>query len=198
VSPDRTAPFRVGFVTGATPDKWARTWRQRHPREPLELVPVEQADQETELRSGGLDMCLVRLPVDRAGLHCIPLYDEVPVVVAGLEHLVSIADEVSLADLDDEQLVLPHQSGWRPSAPQLDWPEMSAKEAVETVAAGTGVVLLPMSVARLYARKDVVQRPVADLEPTTVGLAWLVDNEDERVQRFIGIVRGRTERSSRG
>lgn len=195
---DRTAPFRVGFVTGATPDKWARTWRQRHPREPLELVPVEQADQETPLRAGELDMCLVRLPVDREGLHCIPLYDEVPVVVAGLEHLVSITDEVRLADLDDEQLVLPHQSGWRPAAPQLDWPAMSAKEAVETVAAGTGVALLPMSVARLYARKDVVQRPVTDLEPTTVGLAWLVDNEDERVQRFIGIVRGRTERSSRG
>ena len=31
-----------------------------------------------------------------------------------------------------------------------------------------------------------------------LGLAWLVDNEDPRVQTFIGIVRGRTERSSRG
>ena len=30
------------------------------------------------------------------------------------------------------------------------------------------------------------------------GLAWRIDNEDEWVQRFIGIVRGRTERSSRG
>jgi hypothetical protein len=30
-----------------------------------------------------------------------------------------------------------------------------------------------------------------------VGLAWLVDNEDPRVQIFIGIVRGRTPRSSR-
>jgi DNA-binding transcriptional LysR family regulator len=192
------SPFRVGFVTGATPDKWARTWRDRHPREPLELVPVEQPEQEELLRSGAVDMCLVRLPVDRDGLHCIPLYDEVPVVVAGREHLVSIADEVSLADLDDEQLVLPHPSGWRPAAKQLAWPAMSAKDAVETVAAGTGVVLLPMSVARLYSRKDVVQRPVTDLDPTTIGLAWLVDNnEDERVQRFIGIVRGRTERSSR-
>ena len=192
-----TPAFRVGFVTGATPDKWARTWRDRHPRDPLELVPVEQPDQEALLRSGAVDMCLVRLPVDREGLHCIPLYDEVPVVVAGREHLVSIADEVRLADLDDEQLVLPHPSGWQPAAKQLAWPAMSAKDAVETVAAGTGVVLLPMSVARLYSRKDVVQRPVTDLDPTTVGLAWLVDNEDERVQRFIGIVRGRTERSSR-
>jgi len=190
-------PFRVGFVTGATPDKWAGVWRRRHPREPLELVPVEQDDQEAGLRDGSLDMCLVRLPVDREGLHCIPLYDEVPVVVAGHEHLVSIATELRLEDLDDEQLVLPHPSGWRPAAEQLDWPPMSARDAVETVAAGTGIAIVPMSVARLYTRKDVVHRPVTDLPPTTVGLAWLDTNEDPRVQTFIGIVRGRTERSSR-
>ena len=190
-------PFRVGFVTGATPDKWAGVWRRRHPREPLELVPVEQDDQEAGLRDGSLDMCLVRLPVDREGLHCIPLYDEVPVVVAGHEHLVSIATELRLEELDDEQLVLPHPSGWRPAAEQLDWPPMSARDAVETVAAGTGIVIVPMSVARLYTRKDVVHRPVTDLPPTTIGLAWLDSNDDPRVQTFIGIVRGRTELSSR-
>ena len=54
-----------------------------------------------------------------------------------------------------------------------------------------------MSVARLHHRKDVTHRPVTDLPTTKVGLAWLVDNEDERVQAFIGIVRGRTARSSR-
>jgi DNA-binding transcriptional LysR family regulator len=188
--------FRVGFVTGATPDKWARTWRERR-RDPLELVPVEQPHQETGLRDGSLDMCLVRLPIERDGLHCIPLYDEVPVVVVPKEHDVTVVDEVSLADLSEEQLVLPHESGWTPTAPQLAWPPMSVKEAVEVVASGSGVVLLPMSVARLLHRKDVTHRRVTDLPTTTVGLAWLVDNDDERVQAFIGIVRGRTARSSR-
>ena len=41
--------FTVGFVTGATPDKWARTWRDRS-RERLELVPVTEEDQERLLR----------------------------------------------------------------------------------------------------------------------------------------------------
>jgi DNA-binding transcriptional LysR family regulator len=142
-------------------------------------------------------MCLVRLPVDRDGLHCIPLYDEVPVVVLPSEHVATVVDEVSLADLADEQLVLPHPSGWTPSVPQLEFPPMSPREAVEVVASGTGVAILPMSVARLHHRKDVATRPVADLPPTTVGLAWLVENDDPRVQAFIGIVRGRTARSSR-
>lgn len=189
-------PFRIGFVTGATPDKWARTWRERN-RDALELVPVEEHEQEAGLRDGSLQMCLVRLPVDRDGLHLIPLYDEVQVVVVGSEHVATVVDEVSLADLDEEQLVLPHRSGWRPAVDQLAWPEMSVRDAVEVAASGSGVVLLPMSVARLHHRKDVAYRPVRDLEPTKVGLAWRVDDDDPRVQSFIGVVRGRSERSSR-
>ena len=189
-------PFRVGFVTGATPDKWARTWRERRP-EPLELVPVTEADQEERLRAGTLDMCLVRLPVDRDGLHVIPLYEEVQVVVVGHEHVVTVVEEVSLADLADEQLVLPHRSGWTPAVPQLDWPAMSVADAVEVAASGSGVVLLPMSVARLHHRRDAAYRPVVDLEPTRVALAWPVDRDDERTQAFVGVVRGRTARSSR-
>ncbi|MBB3044720.1 LysR family substrate-binding domain-containing protein [Nocardioides soli] len=190
--------FRVGFVTGATPDKWARTWRTRYARDPLDLVPVVEEEQETRLRAGTLDMSIVRLPIDRDGLHCIPLYDELPVAVMGIEHLLTLAEDVTLADLADEQLVLPHRSGWTPDAEQLAWPPMSVADAVEVVASGTGVVIVPMSVARLHHRKDVTYRVVTDLEPTQVGLAWLMDNEDPWVQRFIGIVRGRTERSSRG
>lgn len=189
--------LRLGFVTGATPDKWARTWRARR-REPLELVPLEQDGQTAGIRDGSLDLALVRLPIDREGLHLIPLYDEQPVVVVGKDHLVTVAAEVTTRDLVDEQLVLPHASGWTPEADQLDFPPMSLREAVEVVASGTGVLVVPMSVARLHHRRDVTFRPVTDLPTTKVGLAWLVDNDDPRIQQFIGIVRGRTERSSRG
>jgi DNA-binding transcriptional LysR family regulator len=189
--------LRLGFVTGATPDKWARTWRERH-RGPLELLPLEQSGQTDGLHDGSLDLALVRLPVDRDGLHLIPLYDEQAVVVVGKDHLVTVADEVTTDDLAEEQLVLPHESGWIPQAEQLDFPPMSLREAVEVVASGTGVLVVPMSVARLHHRRDVTFRPVTDLPTTKVGLAWLVENDDPRIQDFIGIVRGRTERSSRG
>ncbi len=190
-------PLRVGFVTGATPDKWARNWRE-HRREPLELVPVTEAEQLDGIRDGSLDMALVRLPDDTDGLHCVRLYDEVQVVVAAREHMIAAADhEVSTADLADEQLVRPHASGWRPSADQLAWPPMDEQEAIETVAAGTGVVILPMSVARLHQRKDVVTRSVSDLEPTTIALVWRLERDDEVTQTFVGVTRGRTARSSR-
>ena len=189
--------LRLGFVTGATPDKWARTWRKRR-LGPLELVPLEQVGQTDGLHDGSLDLALVRLPVSRDGLHLIPLYDEQAVVVVGKDHLVTVADEVTTDDLAEEQLVLPHESGWIPQAEQLDFPPMSLREAVDVVASGTGVLVVPMSVARLHHRRDVTFRPVTDLPTTKVGLAWLVENDDPRIQDFIGIVRGRTERSSRG
>ncbi len=190
-----SAPFRLGFVTGATPDKWARVFRDRGGA--IELVPVTEEDQETGVREGSLDMVLARLPVDRDGLHCIPLYEERPVAVMGVEHVATVVEELSTSDLAEEQLVLPERSGWTPAAAQLDWPEMSVKDAVETVAAGTGVLVVPMSVARLHHRKDVTFRPVTDLPTTTVGLVWRTDHDDDRVQTFIGVVRGRTANSSR-
>jgi hypothetical protein len=55
-----------------------------------------------------------------------------------------------------------------------------------------------MSLARLHHRKDVVAVRVTGVPTTKVGLTWRVDDEDERVQAFIGVVRGRTANSSRG
>lgn len=190
--------LRIGFVTGATPDKWARNWRERSSL-PLELVPLTEDEQEEAVRESRVDMALVRLPVDRDDLHCINLYEEVPMAVAGKEHFLAAAEEsVTTDDLSDEQLVRPHASGWRPRAEQLAWPEMTEKDAIETVAAGTGVVIVPMAVARLFQRKDVVTRPVTDLDPTQIALVWLIDSDDEVTQEFVGVVRGRTSRSSRG
>ncbi|GIM62740.1 LysR family transcriptional regulator [Planomonospora venezuelensis] len=192
-----TDPLRIGFVTGATPDKWARHWRERR-REPLELVPVTEADQLEGVRDGSLDMALVRLPVDRDGLHCVRLYDELQVAVASRDHLLAAADEeVTTADLVDEQLVRPHPSGWTPAADQLDWPPMTEREAIETVAAGTGIVVVPMSVARLHQRKDVVTRVVTDLEPSAIALVWRIDRDDEVTQTFVGVTKGRTANTSR-
>ena len=189
--------MRVGFVTGVMPDRWARAWRERRPREPLELVPLEPSEAEAALRSRAVDMAFVRLPVDRTGLHVVVLYREVPVVVVSRDHVAGVYDELTIADLADEQFVLGPPDGFDPAVEQLAFPPMSAKEAVEVAAAGTGVAVLPMSVARLHQRKDVRQVRVTDLPETEVGLAWLVERDDDETQEFVGVVRGRTSRSSR-
>ena len=172
--------FRVAFVPGVMPDKWLGRWRERR-RDRLDAFLVETHEQRSVLYDGRADMCFVRLPVEREGLHLVPLYTEEPVVVMSTEHLLSVLDEVTRADLED---VLVN-----------DGP---ARQAIETAAAGTGVVVVPRSVARLHHRKDVVVRPLVDGEESQVGLAWRTDLDDPRTDEFVGIVRGRTARSSRG
>ncbi len=191
--------LRVGFVAGVTPDRWAARFAERG-RGRLTLRSVAEDAAVPLLRTGELDMALVRLPVDTEGLHCVRLYDEVPVVVVDRDHVISVLDEadhVDAADLADEQLVLPERSGWVPQVAQRPWPPMTVAEAVEVVASGSGVAVLPMSLARLHHRRDVVHRAVRDLPPTTVALTWLVERDDEVTQELVGVVKGRTARSSR-
>jgi hypothetical protein len=176
-------PFRVAFVAGVSPDKWVGRWRERTPRDPIEVTMVEDADQVSVLRDGRADMSFVRLPVDRDGLHAIPLYVEVPVVVLPVEHELTLLDELAMDDLVDEVV--------------MQDPAMPVKDAVAVVAGGSGVLVVPMSLARLHARKDVVSRPLVDGPESRVALAWRVDDEDPRLETFIGIVRGRTAQSSR-
>ena len=204
---ESTSAFRVGFVAGVMPDKWARIWSERMPRRPLDLVPLPPGTDPIPLvRSGDLHMCLVRLPVDRDGLHLIPLYDEPPVVVVAKEHPVAAYDEIDVADLADEHLlqdpdVVPQ---WRDIATEVAdgsryrVPEMSLRQAVESVAADAGIVVVPMSVARLHHRKDVVAVPVTGVPTTKVGLTWPQYADDDRIETFIGVVRGRSANSSRG
>ena len=190
--------LRVGFVPGVTPDKWARSWRERRDGVRLELVPLAADDAEQAVRSERVDMALARLPVDRENLHQVRLYDEIAVVVTSREHPVAAYEEGDLADLSGEQFIGGPPPGCTPEVDQLDFPPMPDGAAVDVAAAGSAVVILPMSVARLYHRKDAVHRPVRDLPPTTIALIWLAGRDNETTQAFVGVVRGRTPRSSRG
>jgi DNA-binding transcriptional LysR family regulator len=189
--------LRLGFVTGTTPDRWARAWREQG-RGRLTLVPVTEEDQEAVVSRGEVDLALVRLPVASEDLHVVRLYDELPVVVASRDHPVAAAETVTVDELADEQLVRAHPSGWRPTAEQHHWPQMTEREAIATAASGVGVVVVPMSVARLHQRRDVVHLAVTDLPPTTIALVWLRERDDDLIQALVGVVRGRTARSSRG
>ncbi|WP_067808740.1 LysR family transcriptional regulator [Nocardia beijingensis] len=183
--PEVPAALRVGFVPGVTVSKWTRIWAERFPDVPLEVSALAQADQEAALRTGRVDMCFVRLPIDREGLSAIPLYREVPVVVVQKEHPLSVFDEVRMADLADERLQ---------DASDVD----AVGGALELVAAAGGAAIVPHSLARLHHRRDLVYRPMLDVPDTEVALAWPADRTTDLVEEFVGVVRGRSARSSRG
>jgi DNA-binding transcriptional LysR family regulator len=211
--------FRLAYVPGATPGRWARTWRERLPDVRLELVPVEAADAVVALHDGVADAAILRLPVDKAVLSAIPLYEELPVVVVSRDHLLAATEEdetVTAEDVADDVVWLAHDDvlfaggdaeppGRRPE-PYDDGsgtvvePERPATtaDAVAWVASGAGVTVVPMSLARLYHRKDVTYRVLDGGPAAPVGLAWVTDRTTDLVEEMVGIVRGRTANSSRG
>ena len=181
-TPAPTGPpaLRIGAVPGVTLTKWTTIWRQRFPGLRLDVADVAESDQRRVLDDAEVDMCFVRLPVETDGLHLIRLYEEVPVAWLAKDHPLADLDELTAADLVDERVE-----------------EHVDTATIDLVAAGEAVLRVPLSVARSHSRRDLVHRPVVDAPSTTVGLAWLVEADHPSIQEFIGVVRGRTENSSR-
>lgn len=198
---DTPSSFRLGYVPGTTPAKWVRTWQERLPDVPLSLVPVPAAGAAELLRAAAADAVLLRLPVDRDGLHAIPLYTETTVVVLPKEHPFTEGAEISSVQLEEAIVLHPLDDtlDWTapPGHPARERPETTAM-AVELVAAGVGLLVVPQSLARLHHRKDLTFRPLTDAPASQVALAWLEDAGTELTEQFIGIVRGRTVNSTRG
>jgi len=191
----------VGYVPGGTPARWARIWAQRHPEVPLRLCAVSAAAAADEVRAGNVDVALLRLPCDTSALAVIPLYEETTVAVVPTDHLLSAADEVTSSDLAGEQTLLPLDDvvGWADAPGVLiDHRPENTVAAMELVAAGMGVLIVPQSLARLHHRRDLTYRPVADAPKCAVALAFPEGSQSALVEEFTGIVRGRKPGSSRG
>ncbi|MEW2415571.1 LysR family transcriptional regulator substrate-binding protein [Streptomyces sp. NPDC046866] len=196
--------FRLAYVPGVTPSKWVRIWNERLPDVPLTLLQVSAGEAPETLRDGGADAGFVRLPMDRTGLSAIPLYTETTVVVVPRDHLVAAVEEVSTGDLADEIVLHPLDDtlGWDeaelPGKPAFERPATTA-DAIELVAAGIGVLVVPQSLARLHHRKDLTYRTVTDAPVSRVALSWVeAEPTPDLIEHFIGIVRGRTVNSTRG
>ncbi|TWP48496.1 LysR family transcriptional regulator substrate-binding protein [Lentzea tibetensis] len=193
--------FTLAYVPGVTPAKWVRMWNERLPDVELTLVQVPAAQAADLVRNREADAVLLRLPVDRTGLHAIPLYTETTVVVLPKDHAAAAAEEMSTEDFADAVVLHPLDDTleWErpPGQPAIERPATTA-DAVELVAAGIGLLVVPQSLARLHHRRDLTYRPMPDAPESRVALSWLEDETTDLMEQMIGIVRGRTVNSTRG
>jgi DNA-binding transcriptional LysR family regulator len=191
----------LGYVPGGTPAKWARIWADRHPDVELRLATIAAADAAADVRAGTVDLAVIRLPADTSGLAVIPLYAETTVAVVPTDHVFAAVDDVTAADLAGEPTL-------RPLDDVVDWPDApgipvehrpeNTADAIELVAAGLGVLVVPQSLARLHHRRDLTYRPISDAPECPVVLAFPEGPQPELIEEFVGIVRGRKPSSSRG
>ena len=190
--------LRIGFVPGVQPDKWLTRWRERRPGVPVSARRVDdpRAGLAAAATDDGFDVVFFREPADAPrsappGLLRIPLYTETMAVVGHRDHELGAFDTLTAEDLAGEQ--------WLDPVDPLSATTLGVGAALDLVAAGVGLLVLPQPFLRALSRRDVVDRPLEGVPATRMGLAWSPSREgDELIDEFVGIVRGRRAGSSRG
>jgi DNA-binding transcriptional LysR family regulator len=189
--------LKIAYVPGVTPGKWLTRWNERYPQNPLQALRYDGEAILARLDTGESDVVFVRFATGTSpktpAIHVIPLYEESQVVCAAKDHDIELYEEtVPYADLSGENFL-----------DLADYPESvgGTAMAMEVASSGAGLLVLPMGVARLHHRKDVVHKVLEGVPGTSVGIAWLAPVGDEPadpvIEEFIGVVRGRGENSSR-
>ena len=185
--------FTIGFMPGLTVTEAVRGFGRAHPDLEIELIRTTWDDQVDVLHDGRVDVSIVRLPIDQAGLTVRPLFEEPRVATLPADHRLAGKPVIDITDLAGEHLLQDPDAvpEWRDIAVELRTrtakpvPVLrSVEEKLEHVAAGHGVSIIPLSVAAFYQRPDVVTVPVDNLAPNTVCLAWIASRRSRLLQDF--------------
>jgi DNA-binding transcriptional LysR family regulator len=199
-----TGVLRVGFEASGAGELTTRAraeFARRHPGVRVEPKRFDWGQEAAALRDGRVDVAFVWLPADLTGMHAEVVHTEQRVVGLPTGHPLAEREGVSVLEVGDEPLM------WTERAPRewVDWwavnprPDGSAprwgptndnvEEMLEQVAEGTAICFAPVSMARYYARPDLVWVPLTDVEPLRVALAWVEGGDTSLVQGFAGVVR---------
>jgi DNA-binding transcriptional LysR family regulator len=174
----------VGFRAGVIPTPAIAAVRESCPDLVVDVKRLEWDDQEHNLLSGAVDVAYVRQPIDERGLRLVPLYRESRLAALPSDHPLAEAAELFERDLSEER----HLRYLEPPAPG-GTPIRSVEEKLEHVAAGDGIIVLPLSATQHYSRPDVVYVPVLDAEPDQVSLAFVEGRDAYPVSDFVAAAR---------
>ncbi|GAA1235561.1 LysR family transcriptional regulator [Pseudonocardia alaniniphila] len=199
-----TGVLRVGFEASGAGELTTRAraeFARRHRGVRVEPKRFDWGQEAAALRDGRVDVAFLWLPADVTGMHAEVVHTEQRVVGLPTGHRLAGREGVSVLEVGDEPLL------WTERAPRewVDWwavnprPDGSAprwgptndnvEEMLEQVAEGTAICFAPVSMARYYARPDLVWVPLTDVEPLRVALAWVEGEDSSLVRGFAVVVR---------
>ncbi|MFJ4962809.1 LysR family transcriptional regulator [Streptomyces sp. NPDC088729] len=175
----RRWPLRLGHAWSAfgpytTP--LLRTWQERHPHTPLELLRID--DRTAGLTRGEVDAALLRGPVDAPGLVTEVLFIEKRVAAVTSDGPLAARASLSLADLAAGPVVLNTVSGtttpglWPPHArPTATLTVANTDDWLTAIAAGRGSGISAASTAVMHPHAGVAYVPLDDAPGVPVLLA---------------------------
>ncbi|PXA76532.1 LysR family transcriptional regulator substrate-binding protein [Auritidibacter ignavus] len=223
-SADVAQTLFLSTIPGATPSKWVHRFTSDGSTRRVQLVNHDESSQTLFLQPGP-DGTVRGIPqlgylrwrrdaswhqlvtahgLDPDEVHLVSLYEEEPVIVVCLDHLLAAWDPQADGPIPAEELTegfLDPADFAPPVAPDaLEPPEVPGsgeRMAIEIVATGTGFTLLPASVARMFGVKRTLTLPTTAHPGWQVGLAWRRDLDSPLIQDFIGVTKGRRPSSQR-
>jgi DNA-binding transcriptional LysR family regulator len=139
---------------------------------PLEVSFSGLTEGARLLRDGRADVALIFSGFDPEDLDFEPLLEEPLVAALAAGHPLAAQEEISIADLAAEHT--PKSSGqlWWPSAAPEPSPFDGLSQMIQLIEVGELVAFLPLSVVARYPRPGLVTRPLADVGPGRLVVAW--------------------------
>ena len=188
--------FTIGFMPGLIVTEAVCALAGRHPQLTVNVLRTGWDDQTEVIRDGRVDVSYIRLPADQSGLQVRALLAEPRVAALPAGHRLAGKDTITIADLADEHLLQDPAAvpEWRDIATEMRARRRrgapvfrTVEEKLEHVAAGHGIVLLPLSTAVFYTRPGVAYSHVSDIPPNQVCLAWDASRRSRLIQDFAAI-----------
>lgn len=183
-----SGPLRLGVIPTISPFLLPRVLpnlRKRFPDLRLFLREDLTARLVDQLQAGKLDLLLLALPYEGAGLDTMTLFDDNFLVASRSDHALAKRSGVKLNDLAEAPLLLLEDGHCLrdhalaacrlPPSPRRDgFAATSLHTLVQMVDSGLGVTLLPQLAldAGILRGTDVVARPLAEDAARHIGLAW--------------------------
>jgi DNA-binding transcriptional LysR family regulator len=194
--------LRVGFISSAANEATQQiiaAFARRRPGWRVDLQQAAWSDPTAGLASGDVDAALLRLPFPgQDDMRIEVLLTEPRWVALPDTHPLATRAQISFRELWDEPFVAaPAETGWWRDY----WLATSERQGHPTrigavtdqpdtwltaIANGDGIALAPESAARYYARPGLTYRPVTDVSPSQVGVAWPpVNDTNPAVRDFV-------------
>ena len=189
VVPALRLALKADYDAGLLPEILA-AYQEEPAALPVEVQLGGRGDQIPPLHDGRADIAMLPLPFETQGLDVETMLTEPRVVALAATDPLAAHTSLRLADLRGRDLpdgtaaerggLVPPPPGWQPVGRDI-------AQIFTMIALGSIVFYVPSSLASRQPRPDIAYRPVVDLAPSTLMLAWPQATRSPAVAAFVRV-----------
>jgi DNA-binding transcriptional LysR family regulator len=196
--------LRVGYLVGigtALLTKILPAFEAEYPHVVVEANEYDFSDPTAGLRTGAVDLAIVRPPIELPDHEMLLVEQESWVACLPRGHRFADRESLSILELLDEPIIAaPESAGaWRDHWIAMD--ARSGKPAnvagvaatyeleFTAIARGLGISFTTSGAQQNYPRPGIVFVPIVDRDPTYIALAWKRSGASSQAMRFLASAR---------